>query len=70
MPFPYTWLQPKIQLTWGEVLRNSAIRHIPATAGSLIVTDAENESSEFHRQSQDFLNAWENKGLQGKYLVI
>ncbi|BAZ10502.1 putative esterase [Calothrix sp. NIES-4071] len=69
MPFPYTWLQPKIQLTWGEVLRNSPIRHIPETAGSLIVTYGEEESSEFHRQSQDFLNAWKSKGLQGEYLA-
>ena len=69
MPFPYTWLQPKIQLTWGEVLRNSPIRHIPETAGSLIVTYGEEESSEFHRQSQDFFNAWKSKGLQGKCLA-
>jgi arylformamidase len=68
MPFPYTWLQPKIQLTWGEVLRNSPILHIPEKAGSLIVTYGEQETSEFHRQSQDFLTAWRKKGLQGDYL--
>ncbi|MEL7243686.1 MAG: alpha/beta hydrolase [Cyanobacteria bacterium J06573_2] len=69
MPFPYTWLQPKIQLTWGQVLRNSPIRHIPNIAGSLIVTYGEKETSEFHRQSQDFLNAWLNKDLQGECLI-
>lgn len=69
MPFPHTWLQPIIQLTSGEVLRNSAIRHIPETAGSLIVTYGEEESSEFRRQSQDFLAAWKIKGLQGEYLA-
>jgi arylformamidase len=68
MPFPYTWLQPKIQLTWGEVLRNSPIRNIPEKAGSLIVTYGGQETSEFQRQSQDFLAAWNKKGLAGEYL--
>jgi arylformamidase len=68
MPFPYTWLQPKLQLTWGEVLRNSPIYHIPEEAGSLIVTYGGEETSEFERQSQDFLAAWKAKGLKGEYL--
>ena len=68
MPFPYTWLQPSLQFTWGEVLRNSPIRHIPEQAGKLIVTYGEEETSEFHRQSQDFLKEWNAKGLEGKYL--
>ncbi|MBW4668455.1 MAG: alpha/beta hydrolase [Cyanomargarita calcarea GSE-NOS-MK-12-04C] len=68
MPFPYTWLQPNIQLSWAEVLRNSPIRHIPSKAGSLIVTHGAEETSEFHRQSQDFLAAWKAKGLEGEYL--
>lgn len=67
-PFPYTWLQPSLQFTWGEVLRNSPIRHIPEQAGKLIVTYGEEETSEFHRQSQDFLKEWNAKGLEGKYL--
>ena len=68
MPFPYTWLQPSLQLTWGEVLRNSPIRHIPEKAGHLIITYGKEETSEFHRQSQDFLKQWNAKGLEGKYL--
>jgi arylformamidase len=68
MPFPYTWLQPNIQLSSAEVLRNSPIRHIPSKAGSLIVTHGAEETPEFHRQSQDFLAAWKAKGLEGEYL--
>ncbi|BAY96183.1 putative esterase [Tolypothrix tenuis PCC 7101] len=68
MPFPYTWLQPKLQLSWAEVLRNSPIRHIPDKAGSLIITYGSEESSEFQRQSQEFLCAWRAKGLEGEYL--
>ncbi|MBD1897882.1 alpha/beta hydrolase [Coleofasciculus sp. FACHB-129] len=68
MPFPYTWLQPALQLTWGEVLRNSPILHIPDKAGSLIVTYGGDESKEFQRQSEEFLAAWKAKGLKGEYL--
>ena len=28
-PFPYTFLQPKLQLTWDQALRNSPILHLP-----------------------------------------
>ncbi|BAY28610.1 putative esterase [Nostoc carneum NIES-2107] len=68
MPFPYTWLQPKIQLTWGQVVRNSPINNIPEKAGSLIVTYGSEETYEFHRQSQEFLVAWKAKSLVGEYL--
>lgn len=67
-PFPYSWLQPALQLTWAEVRRNSPLNHIPETAGPLIVTYGGDESSEFHRQSQTFLAAWRDRGLAGEYL--
>ena len=28
-PFPYSWLQPSLQLTWDQVLRQSPMRHVP-----------------------------------------
>jgi arylformamidase len=67
-PFPYTWLQPKLQLTWGQVRRNSPIRHIPDEAPPLIVTYGGNEPSEMGRQSEAFLAAWEENGLEAEYL--
>jgi arylformamidase len=67
-PFPYTYLQPKLQLTWGEVLRNSPILHIPDEAPPLLVTYGDEETPELRRQSDDFLAAWKTRGLQGDYL--
>lgn len=67
-PFPHTWLQPIIQLTEAQVLRNSPIRHIPAQAGSLLVSYGSEESAEFKRQSEDFLAAWQATGLTGSSL--
>lgn len=68
MPFPYTWLQPSLQLSWDQALRNSPIHHIPNQAGKMIVTHGSQETSEFHRQSQDFIAAWQTQGLEGEYL--
>lgn len=70
MPFPHTWLQPNLQLSADEVLRNSPINHIPEKAGSLIVTYGALETEEFARQSQDFLAVWKAKGLDGEYLPL
>lgn len=66
----YSWLQPALQLSWDQVLRNSPIRHIPKQAGPLIVTYGGDESSEFHRQSHNFLAAWKAQGLEGEYLPL
>ncbi len=69
-PFPYTFLQPKVQLTWEQVQRNSPILHPPATAPSLLVAYGGHETDEFKRQSEDFLAAWEGRGLPGERLVL
>jgi len=68
-PIPYTWLQPSLQLTWAEVLRNSPIRHVPRVAGPLLVSYGELESAEFRRQGDDYLRAWRDGGLSGELLV-
>ena len=68
-PLPYTWLQPSLQLTWGQVLRNSPVRRLPAKAGPLIVSYGELESAEFRRQGDDFLSAWREHGLAGDLLL-
>jgi arylformamidase len=67
-PFPYTWLQPKLQLTWGEVRRNSPIRHLPDDAPPLLVSYGADEPAELCRQSENFLTAWQQAGLDGSRL--
>ncbi len=69
-PFPYTFLQPKVQLTWDQVQRNSPILQIPDQAPPLLVAYGEDETDEFKRQSEDFLEAWKTKGLTGGRLVL
>ena len=69
-PFPYTFLQPKVQLTWDQVRRNSPILHVPDESPPLLVAYGEDETDEFKRQSEDFLAAWKEKGLSGRRLVL
>jgi arylformamidase len=69
-PFPYTFLQPKLQLTWDQVLRNSPILHLPEWSPPLLVTYGEDEPSELRRQSEDFFTAWKEKGLPGGLLPL
>lgn len=69
-PFPYTFLQPKLQLTWDQVSRNSPILHLPDDAPPLLVAYGEDETAEFRRQSEEFLAAWKSKGLPGDLLPL
>jgi arylformamidase len=69
-PFPYTFLQPKLQLTWDQVLKHSPILHIPDSAPPLLVVYGEDETHEFKRQSEEFFDAWKKKGLEGGCLVL
>ncbi len=69
-PFPYTHLQPKLQLTWDQVTRNSPILHIPAQSPPLLVAYGEDEPSEMVRQSEEYLAAWKSGGLEGDRLVL
>ena len=75
-PFPYTYLQPQLQLTWDEVLRYSPIQNLSKDANiaanihfpPMLVSYGEEETSELRRQSDDFLAAWKSAGLEGKLL--
>ena len=69
-PFPYTFLQPKLQLGYDQVLRNSPILHIPESAPPLLVAYGDNETDEFKRQSEEYLDAWRTKGLDGEILIL
>lgn len=69
-PFPYSWLQPALQLTWDQVRRNSPLLHVPARAAPLDVAVGGEESAEFRRQSADFHAAWRARGLEGELIEV
>lgn len=67
-PLRFSWLQPAIQLDQDLVRSESPLHNIPKRAPPLIVTLGGDESSEFHRQSREYLAAWQAAGLQGRML--
>jgi arylformamidase len=69
-PFPYTFLQPQLQLGHDQILKNSPILHIPDSAPPLLVAYGEEETDEFKRQSEEYLEAWRSSGLEGERLIL
>ena len=69
-PFPYTFLQPQLQLGYDQVLKNSPILHIPDASPPLLVAYGEDETDEFKRQSEEYLDAWRARGLEGERLIL
>lgn len=68
-PIPYTWIQPMLQLEWGEVRRNSPIRLVPREGPPLLVSYGTAETGEFQRQSADFARSWEAAGNPTRVVI-
>lgn len=60
-PFPYSWLQPKLQLSWREVARYSPLFMTPHSHCPLVAAVGGLESAEFHRQSNAYVSALESR---------
>jgi arylformamidase len=69
-PFPWSYLQPSLQLTADQVARNSPLRLLPERGPPLLVAVGGGESAEFRRQSRDYLAAWRAHGLAGELLEV
>lgn len=67
-PFPYSWLQPKLQLTGAQVLRNSPSFHTRARLPPLLVSWGAEESEEFYYQSESFTEAYRGAGNDAELL--
>lgn len=65
-PFPYSWLQPKLQLTGAQVLRNSPSFHARPGLPPLLVSWGAEESEEFHYQSESFTEAYRRVGNEAE----
>lgn len=65
-PFPYSFLQPALQLDWAQIRRNSPIGLVPATGPAMTAAVGGAESAEFRRQSRAFADAWPG----GRYLEM
>lgn len=69
-PLPYTFVGPALQLGTREILDLSPMLcDLPAVAPKLRVAYGDGETSEFIRQSDDFLLRWQQAGLPGDLTV-
>jgi arylformamidase len=66
-PFRYSYLQPTLMLSHELIMQQSPCFVIPETGPEMIMTVGEKESSEFHRQAQDYQLDWNNKGMKAEY---
>lgn len=65
-PLPYTFIGPALQLSTREIFDLSPmLRDLPAEAPQLRIAYGDAETSEFIRQSDDFLLRWQQAGLHG-----
>jgi arylformamidase len=62
-PFPFSYLQPALQLATREVLALSPIDLEPLVRAPLTVAVGGAESAEFRRQSLDFAACWRDRGM-------
>jgi len=60
-PIRLTYMQPTLNLTEEDVLRNSPIHLMPSTQAPLIVSMGALESDEFKRHAKSLKGVWENQ---------
>ena len=66
----HCWLQPYLQLTGDDARRESPVLNIPSKAPPALILLGDEESEEFHRQSDLFRDAWTAAGHRAEYLAV
>ncbi len=69
-PFPYSWLQPSLQITWDQVRRCSPMTNLPPHPVPTVVAVGTEESAEFQRQSQDYAERLREHGVPATFLPM
>jgi acetyl esterase/lipase len=69
-PIRLNYLNEKLGLDTAEAERNSPVRHLPATAGELVVAYGTRELPELCRQSIEYARTWTERGLSGRLLPV
>lgn len=69
-PIKASYLQTYVQLSGETVLSESALFQIPDTAPPIQVMVAQEESREFHRQADLFVEAYRRKGHRAEHVII
>lgn len=68
-PLRFSNMQPQLQLDDGMIRRNSPLHSVRSSPTPALITWGENETDEFHRQSEAFIAAWQAAGNGSKRQV-
>jgi len=69
-PFPFSWLQPKLNLSSLDVKLNSPLNLKPMDLSPFFIAVGSKESKEFKRQSFEYYKFLKNHGVPAKYALI
>ena len=69
-PIRLNYLNEKLALDTRKAERNSPVRHLPVTAGELVVAYGTRELPELCRQSTEYARRWTEQGLPGHLLPV
>ncbi len=65
-PLRYTSQHQSVSLSHEVIFQQSPINAIPAQGPPLLISLGSMESTEFHRQAREYLQLWQENGLQGR----
>ncbi len=69
-PLVHTHINAWMNLSPADALRNSPLAHLPRLGCPLLVSYGETETTEFKRQSDEYLRAWRSQGFIGDYVAM
>jgi arylformamidase len=67
-PLVETHINDWMHLSLEDARRNSPLFALPKHGSPILVSYGSNETTEFKRQSHDYLTAWQALGFQGEYV--
>ena len=68
-PLRYSYLQPVLRLSHELLREQSPYLNIPQSGPPMLMSVGEKESSEFHRQAEDYAQAWRANGMSSQSQV-
>ncbi|MBT6033362.1 MAG: alpha/beta hydrolase [Kordiimonadaceae bacterium] len=67
-PIVSTSVNDALGMTKEDAHKLSPLHHVPEAACPIAFTVGENETSEFHRQTKEYMNACQDKGIETSYI--
>lgn len=69
-PIVDTYVNDPLKMTKEDAHNLSPLYHVPDHSCPIIFTVGENETSEFHRQTQEYMEACNEKGIETSYIEM